>query len=1856
MSVKRISKILKSESLYNGLVDITLVLGIDENTGLIPVEETDKFSSKEVYDNLYYQDFEAPVLSAITSSKAYYFHPKLREDPKYPPTHDTSHNTDVAESQNVLFRARAKSLGSKGRKRRSGYASRSFSSHPDSKRLSTKRTLTVPAPDLPISDEVLNSITTFCFPDNAKAYRHKPENEVHFLVLTDISGRKSYATCLTFYKPFIVWQDTEYNIHLDLDTTTKHEEKSDLLCYLPQCCVLISKHPYYWALKECLSCLVDHIERDVEEMYTFLKDLTYVLCMTPVPPSGNVQIEFILYNLTVTLPPAYRPDKPVVNMPLHYVFLIFDVEEVLKIITAMLTEEKLCFVSSSYALLTIVMESFRYFILPFEWRFTYVPILSQSALDFLEAIGAFMMGCHSKHLNVVKQINDIVVVNIDEGTVSINVVINDQEPTSDTMCQRLTIMPRAPATIFKQGCISRKFQRELSEVSKPFCTNYKSERSQAMKMIQKFNGDISFACLELMVNLFRGIMDHIKIRATYFNHEGFLESVPSECREFYKKILPSSMFKAFLQDRFSEKVDYWSETELKSRPVAKRMSLTSVTKAREPRSRALLTTVNSSSYKFCLYIDRSRKPVSKQVSVACLPIFNRQEYKTLFLPSFNNINTYVRQCIQLLTTQIEESQDYTARNSYRYLRAMFLSAAGNYPQSLDDLFNLQSGFSSLQPKDLIRGMLDELSEKEKKELYKQKGYERQIEQILDNKDYVTRQQIKTNIHPPDHDLFFDEFLDAVALRDMATDYEISSALFTALKTSKFVDQLTFEMFDKCYQENKKICLECLDNFEADDIDHEDILRVSSLMKMNDRTGRIALTNKRLFFLKDGSNSFIELIKLHDVAKIEKTQLSSFLKAIDAISIQNETGSIKFTIWLKEDRNWWFLLIQEMICGRLVSIATKDHSVTHQASQNVLLIDAVIRSGLFEQSAHFNRLGESAESLCYYTKYVADGRHILPEPTLTVLQKRVDPNQLERQRTTVETLLYTPGFVTPAGEEHAPRLWCGLGDRKIRIFDASTFLLETNYVTTKKNVISLASVDDNHVWAGASGIYIIETDTLTTSKTLSDHKDLVCSIYLSQDKKSVFSGSLDGVIIKWEISSLKPIQVIHLEGKVWLHSLRLADNKLWCGTWSGIQVFDESGKWLSKLDYSCMADVQPDQEIACFEITPNQLWAGLRRKGVVLVWDRQTTNCDHTIQVCKRGITTMVLSNEKMWIGTKEWEIHVYTLEKRTLWKKLVGHTDAIRSMCRAEDRYVMSGSCSKMILRLTLLAVLVSGIVGRSYFTKLGYLRLPYQVTPNIDFKLFGDTVHETAYDSTNSIVYIVGKYIFSSMGEEKGGRGSKLLHVIDISNLNTPVRLMSYEFKVGDGVPQDVEVCGSRLAVSLTSDISVFEGHVQFFDLYNSASNSLNYRNKITVGVQPENIEFTPDCKTLLVANEGSPGVDHLKRYVDPEGSISLINFDLSGNAIEKFIDFNNFNLREDIRLPGRAIPTAVLPERSTVAQELEPETITAVDNNYAYVTFQENDAIGRINIKSVAADQLVVLPTKEWINYGMDASDKDGGVHLRNYPIYSHRLPDAVKSIKIKKKNYLITADEGTMTSYTQDSHGFNFNHAARGHHLASANSFDTISIDNATLIAQLGQDSRLGRLHISQIDGISKFTGKIDKVHTFGGRGFSIWDATSYNLLFDSGDHLERASSVNPYYPVFNTDIVDPDQNSAESLKDTVSDDMGPEVEAIDVRSDNGNNYVVVSAGNTGTLYLYTFNTTSSGVNVFYEHIYRRGDATELYAEAYNKNNAGDLYISDVRIIKSNEHPSNRTVVMVASKATGSISFYRIDQNGQPSTPLN
>ena len=77
------------------------------------------------------------------------------------------------------------------------------------------------------------------------------------------------------------------------------------------------------------------------------------------------------------------------------------------------------------------------------------------------------------------------------------------------------------------------------------------------------------------------------------------------------------------------------------------------------------------------------------------------------------------------------------------------------------------------------------------------------------------------------------------------------------------------------------------------------------------------------------------------------------------------------------------------------------------------------------------------------------------------------------------------------------------------------------------------------------------------------------------------------------------------------------------------------------------------------------------------------------------------------------------------------------------------------------------------------------------------------------------------------------------------------------------------------------------------------------------------------------------------------------------------------------------------------------------------------------------------------------------------------------------------------------------------------------------------------MSTEDGRNLF-GQIDKVHLFGGRGFSLWDPDNMQHVYESGGDLEREAMMN-YPTTFNGECANVTTDSPVRQADGRSDDM-------------------------------------------------------------------------------------------------------------------
>jgi DNA-binding beta-propeller fold protein YncE len=380
---------------------------------------------------------------------------------------------------------------------------------------------------------------------------------------------------------------------------------------------------------------------------------------------------------------------------------------------------------------------------------------------------------------------------------------------------------------------------------------------------------------------------------------------------------------------------------------------------------------------------------------------------------------------------------------------------------------------------------------------------------------------------------------------------------------------------------------------------------------------------------------------------------------------------------------------------------------------------------------------------------------------------------------------------------------------------------------------------------------------------------------------------------------------------------------------------------------------------------------------------------------------------------------------------------------------------------------------------------------------------------------------------------------VLDIADPTNPT--LAFTFAV-NGRPNSVAFHEGVLAVAVENSPKTDPGFVQLFDTEGTLLNT------VTVGALPDMLTFTPNGRRLLVANEGEPSDDY---SIDPEGSVSIINLKAgAGNLTQDDVRTATFN---DAIAKLNASSIRQYGPDATLAQDLEPEYITiSRDSKTAWITLQENNAIAVLDVEAGVFTQLVGLGFKDHSlpDNGLDASDRDGGINIANWPAFGIYQPDAIDSYRLGKETYLVMVNEGDTRAFA------GFNEEAR----VSALTLDPTVFPNAEI---LKEDANLGRLTVTNATGDTDGDGDFDQILVPGGRSFSI-RTTQGELVFDSGDQFEQITR-REVPELFNS-------NGTSDTFDTRSDNKGAEPEALVLGKAFGRTYAFIGLERTGGILVY------------------------------------------------------------------------------------
>ncbi|KAM7266773.1 hypothetical protein ACFE04_008939 [Oxalis oulophora] len=201
------------------------------------------------------------------------------------------------------------------------------------------------------------------------------------IVLTEGDGSKIFVSCIAFRDP--VCEDIAEAYRIPANS------------FADKCICLVSRSPSFRVLRAAVEEIFALCFSSGGSSRPLWDVISHMVSNVPLPTPGKDRVLFAIENslLAVEAPP--KDGLPHADISFQPLVQCLDVDNLIKLFTAVLLERRILLRSTKYSLLTLVSEAICHLIYPFRWQHVYIPLLFFSGVDYIDAPTPYMMGLHS---------------------------------------------------------------------------------------------------------------------------------------------------------------------------------------------------------------------------------------------------------------------------------------------------------------------------------------------------------------------------------------------------------------------------------------------------------------------------------------------------------------------------------------------------------------------------------------------------------------------------------------------------------------------------------------------------------------------------------------------------------------------------------------------------------------------------------------------------------------------------------------------------------------------------------------------------------------------------------------------------------------------------------------------------------------------------------------------------------------------------------------------------------------------------------------------------------------------------------------------------------------------------------------------------------------------------------------------------------------------------------------------------------------------------------------------------------------------------------------------------------------------
>ncbi|XP_074832570.1 myotubularin-related protein 5 isoform X5 [Carettochelys insculpta] len=377
-------------------------------------------------------------------------------------------------------------------------------------------------------------IELFCQPSGWQLFTERNPPTFFVAVLTDISSERHYCACFTFWEAVDNAQSQSHSRNGEEEEAAASLVQPAQL-FAPKSLVLVSRLDHAEVFRNSLGLIytiyVDGLSASLENVIGNL-----LTCTIPITGGAQRTISLGAGDRQVIQTPI-NDSLPVSNCSVALLFRQLGITNVLCLFCAALTEHKILFLSSSYQRLTDACRALLALMFPLKYSFTYVPILPAQLLEVLSTPTPFIIGVSSVFQSETQELLDVVIADLDGGTVTI------------PECIHISLLPE-PLLHQTREALSLVLDPELEVADLAFPPSTISASS--LKMQDK---EIRAVFLRLFAQLLQGYrwcLHIIRIhpepvirfhKAAFLGQRGLVED------DFLTKVLEGMAFAGFVTER-----------------------------------------------------------------------------------------------------------------------------------------------------------------------------------------------------------------------------------------------------------------------------------------------------------------------------------------------------------------------------------------------------------------------------------------------------------------------------------------------------------------------------------------------------------------------------------------------------------------------------------------------------------------------------------------------------------------------------------------------------------------------------------------------------------------------------------------------------------------------------------------------------------------------------------------------------------------------------------------------------------------------------------------------------------------------------------------------------------------------------------------------------------------------------------------------------------------------------------------------------------------------------------------------------------------------------------------------------------